>query len=263
MLFILVAIALVCERVFSLSMSLDPELRAFWTAQARRLAEASVHASPAASTLVLDAPLLPLLAVALLFGAGMLLLLGVVTLIRDLLLRGQYRSRRVLRRGGRYFWPVLRYKLPVYVTGSVFSSGIAAAVWNLRSGEGPGALASAVALGLLWLSAFAVARVFLSLGTKVIVSEPPIATAAVYRRVWRIVRPHLGAVAVFYALVLALTAVTTLAVWGLSSLPAPAALRVAVTIALLAAVTLVMKVAAFDLYLQLAGHARPLLTTAD
>jgi hypothetical protein len=259
----LVAIALVCERVLTLSAAVDPRLRAFWAEHVQRVAETGLQAGPAAVAEALQGLTWPLLPVALLFLTGMLLLVGVVTLIRDLLLHGHYRSRGVLRQGGHYFWPVLRYKLPVYMAGSVFSLIIAAALWELHSRSAPRPVLAAAVLALLWLAGFAVARVFLSLGTKVIVSEAPIATAAVFRRVLRIVRPHLGTVVIFYLLLLALTAAAMLAVWGLASLPAPPALRAAVAVALLAAVTLVMKAAAFDLYLQLAGRSRPSTPVAD
>lgn len=259
----LVAVALLCERALTLSATLDPGLRAFWSVQLERVMAAGLHSAPAAAGAALEDLPWPLLLVVLLLFVGMLLLIGVVTLIRDLLLAGRYRTGRVLQQGGSFFWPVVRYKLPIYLLGSVFSLGIATILWNLRGSTGSGPLAAAAGLALLWLAGFAVARVFLSLGTKVIVTEAPIGSAAVYRRIARLVRPQLGSVVVFYALVLALTGATSLAVWALSMLPAPAPLRAAVAVALLAAVTLIMKAAAFDLYLQLADRSRRMLPAAD
>lgn len=267
-LLLLVAVAVLCERALTLSALFHPapgslpvasggsasgSSMADMAAALSRMTNASAPTGSQAADVVADLPW-TLFPAAGLLVAGMLLLIGVATLLRDLLLHHAYRSQRVLSQGSRFFWPVLRYKLPIYLVGSVFSLLVVASLADAWRRPIPQALVPSVGLGLLWLIGFGIARVFLSLGTKIIVTEAAMPMASVYRRVWRIVQRDLGVVIVFYALLLGLTACTTVGVWGLSMLPAPPALRLVAAIALLAVVTLIMKAASFDLYLQLAGR---------
>lgn len=249
----LMVLAVVCERAASLLAVADPDLlrKSIALAQTQLL---SAHPRFDELTIGTTWPIL-LVSCALLLG--MVLLIGIVSLVRDLLRAGHYRGRLVLRRGGQYFWPVLRYKLPIYFAGSCLSLPIGVMLMRMWHNSDWNAAWLAGTLGGLWLVAFFVARVFLSLGTKVIVTEPPTAMIGVYRRVWRLIQPHLRSVAVFYGLLVLLTAAATVLAFLLAQAPLPVSVRAAGAVLLLAAVTLAMKAAAFDLYWQLSGQERP------
>jgi hypothetical protein len=249
----LMVLAVVCERAASLLAVADPELlrKSIALAQTQLL---SAHPRFDELTVGTTWPIL-LVSCALLLG--MVLLIGIVSLVRDLFRAGHYRGWLVLRRGRQYFWPVLRYKFPIYFAGSCLSLPIGLILIRIwRSGDWD-ATWVAGALGGLWLAAFFVARVFLSLGTKVIVTETPTTMIGVYRRVWRLILPNLRPVAAFYGLLVLLTAVTTVLAFLLAKTPLPVSVRAAGALLLLAAVTLAMKAAAFDLYWQLSGQEGP------
>ena len=188
----------------------------------------------------------------ILFLLGLLLIVGVVTLIRDLLLEGRYRAAGVLGRGTRYLWPILKFKLPLYGVASLVSLTMIGVLWSLSRQGMSGFWPVALALGGLWLCLFGVARVFLSLGVKILITEHPPRVRSVYARVIQIVWPRFAAVIVFYLVLMAVSAAAALLAWGGWQLPAPAPLRAGLSIFVLAAATLVMKAASFALYLQLA-----------
>lgn len=238
-------LAVLCERALAFATGSTPEPAALLRALEDTFA-ALGGGVPAPSMALQPEP--ALLAFGL-FLVGLFIVVGVLGLIRDLLVRRGYRPQDMVARGARYFWPVLKLKVSVYL-------GFGAVVVLLLSG------AQAAGGGpWLWLAggasalAFAASRVVLSLGDKILVTEEPCKVREVYRRLPGLLRPHLGAAMRFYAVMFAMMGAAVAAELALSLTPLSGATRLIPMVFLLAFSTVLVKAAVFVFYLQLAGRA--------
>lgn len=185
-----------------------------------------------------------------LFLLGVFLLVGVLGLMRDLLVRQGYQVQHVLLHGRHYFWPIILFKLPVYLLLGIIS------FMFLLPGFGQGGDSSGLWMwwiggGIFLLGLFGLARVFLSLGPKIIVTEESISVVAVYHRVLKIVTSNPAVVIVFYASMLLVMGLVLYLSFVLMSVSAPFFWRALLTIFLLSYSTVIIKAAAFVFYLHL------------
>jgi hypothetical protein len=185
-----------------------------------------------------------------LFLLGAFLLIGILGLIRDLLIRKGYRVQEVFTRGREYFWPIFKFKVPVYFINAVY---LAVAAPPLLSFSG-----SKVAY-MLWLSIalffffvlFIVGRVALSLGPKIIVVEEKRRVMDIYRRVIETVKPAMWQAAIFYTLMIGIMAIGILVPWGIARIGLPSILEIILSVFFMAFVTVMMKASSFSMYIQL------------
>ncbi|KPQ00003.1 MAG: hypothetical protein HLUCCA12_17670 [Rhodobacteraceae bacterium HLUCCA12] len=243
--FVLFALlGVVCERALSFATGSTPEpvvglgaLADLFAAPQARFPTPSASLGPGAALLTLG-----------LFLAGLFIIVGVLGLMRDLLVRRGYRPEDIVARGARYIWPVLKLKLTVYLA---FGAPIALLILGACALGGGPWLWLAIAAGL---ALFALARVVLSLGEKILVVEEPRTLREVCRRVPGLLRPHMDMAARFYAVMFVLMSAAVGAELALATLPLPAVPQIIVMATLLAFATVAIKAASFVFYLQLAGR---------
>ncbi|MDG4584379.1 MAG: hypothetical protein P9E67_09905 [Candidatus Competibacter sp.] len=251
---LLTVFAVACERALTLGMhlagsgpaalgeaALDQGLR--WLEQPSRMASLPPFGGMEGYLLVATAA----------FLLGLFVLVGVVGLLRDLLLRGDYRAEYVLARGWRYCGPMIAFKLPLYLGVGLAYLLVLGAV-PLRQPDGGWSWSGLAIGGLLCALMFFGAQIVLSLGAKIIVAEEVRAPGRVYRRIGELAHPHLGGVLRFYVarlLVLAAALAGSALVWRA---PLPVGARVVGSIVLLGWATVLLKAATFGFYLRLAGR---------
>jgi hypothetical protein len=193
--------------------------------------------------------------VVVLLVAGAFLWVGILGLLRDLLVRRGYDVRKLGRRGGEYFWRILRFKAPIYTLLGVILAMLGSFAL-LASNAGFRALA-AVGTGVLLFGLFLFARVLLSLGPKMIVTCELSRMLLAYRQVWQLARPHLVKVLVFQVMLLCLGSVPLFLPVGLAAVGAGGGVSVLLTLVVGAFIAVVGKASSFCLYLQLAGSQVP------
>lgn len=251
-------IAVLCERAVLLAADLAQMNTGNTVAVARRLLS-EIQKGPGA----IVAPRIPepseaalLAAVVILFLFGLLVLIGVLGLIRDLLTGRQYHLRDFVARGGRYFWPVVKLKVPIYLAlGALLAAVLSMA--PAGQGRSVGFWTWAAAGGAICTFAFIGARVVLSLGDKIIVTEDLRSPMAVYRRVLLLLRPHLSATLCFYGVMVLVTAITGVASVLSAALPLGIGVRFILIAFELALATVCISASGFQFYLQLASVVCP------
>lgn len=196
------------------------------------------------------------LAAALLFAAfcflfGAALLVGLLGLLRDLLVRRGYCLTDLTARTRELFWPVFWFKFPVYLLLGATVVLVAAPVWAHRESAAFETLA--VASAVIFSIAFGIARVFLSLGAKVLAAEGVRGNKAIYRRVVALISPHLGEVTKFHLATLVTVVLTVGAVTAICGRLTDSAVQLGVGFLIVGFVTVVTKAATFRFYLQLAS----------
>jgi hypothetical protein len=185
--------------------------------------------------------------------AGAFLWVGILGLLRDLLVRSGYDLRKLGRRGGEYFWRIIRFKAPVYGALGLLIAMVAC----VAGSRGGGGLWVFVGSGCGLLVVFVFARVLLSLGPKRIVTCELTRVFPVYEEVWQLARPYLARVLLFQVMLVCLGLVPLLLPVGLASVGTHSGINAVLTLVVGAFVAVVGKASSFCLYLQLAGARVP------
>lgn len=264
--------AIVCERAFSLFLIATGATPRDFAARYRAMVLAFTG-DPLGGL----APLRPharLFAELAVFGTLFLLagvmLVGILGLMRDLLLRDGVDGRKLFRRGGRFFWPIAKFKIPIYAALAAVALPLAPLI--LRGGganvnvepvpTSPATLATlgAVAAAVAFATCFFVARILLSLGPKVIVAHDLWHVRSVYRQVLRLVRSNPVPVLLFYLSMMPLIGAMFATPALLAMLPVPRAVSLALSFFGLAVLSVFIKASSFCLYVSL-SNAREV--TAD
>ena len=253
-LLVVVSFAVLCERACAFYLAWTGVSAQVYLDQYRALLIQFATHAPTGDPAELR-PFAGLLGLAALLGGllllGGFLMTGVLGLLRDLFLREGYDMSTLVSRGARYFWPIVRFKLPLYALLGVWGVALLPfLVWSLRRPDGSRVLAVATVL-VPGIVPFFAARVLLSLGSKWIVVHDLSRASPLYGQVWRLVRPFLGPVVCYYLAVWALGVAVAGLPWGLAGLGVWTSWSVVATWASAAAFAVWARASALSLYLQL------------
>jgi len=187
---------------------------------------------------------------ALLFVMGAFFLVGILGLIRDLLVKKNFKTTLVLKRGKQYFWPIVRYKLPIYLLLGIILIVLASSV--MPNFNAPAVLTVELFIAsIIYGIIFFFFRIFLSLGPKMIVTEEIKKVFPLYRRIIKLVHPYWQPVMIFYSLMFALLGITIILPIGLNMLGIPFVPLIIISVVVVSFLTVVIKASSFSLYLQL------------
>jgi hypothetical protein len=189
---------------------------------------------------------------AALLALGGFIYIGVLGLLRDLLVREGFNVRDLGARGKALFWPVIKFKLPIYFALSALFLALAPVVLAARSLAPAAIIAAAAALGVFGVLAF-LGRVALSLGPKFIAVEGDAPWRVLASAVAGAVRPALWEVVWFYAVMFVLGGAALAAPVAMSWLGVPPMAVIALTVFLLSFYAIFLRASSFYLYFQLAG----------
>ena len=185
-----------------------------------------------------------------LFLLAAFILVGVLGLMRDLLIKKGYRPQDLFIRAGQFFWPVLKFKIPVYLIMSTLL--ILAALPALVHRQNKTMMIVYVVIGLLfYFMAFVAARIMLSLGPKMIVTKEIRKIIPVYRTVLQIIRPAIKQVIIFYLLMFGIIFVGLLIPFGVGRIEGNFILKNLFVILMMSFLTIFIKASSFSMYLQL------------
>ncbi len=185
-----------------------------------------------------------------LFVVSAFILIGILGLMRDLLRRQGYDTRDLVARGSTYFWPIVKFKAPIYLALSSLLVSAGPAVLALSREKAWFTLKAGILFGLLAIGFF-LGRILLSLGPKMIVTEETKKVTPAYGAVLRMVRPFLAPVAFFYMAMIPLGLAPLALSIALSFVGAPFVLVTIASVFMMAFATVFIKGASFCLYLQL------------
>jgi len=173
---------------------------------------------------------------------------GLAALIRDLLIKNNYRSVQVIAYGRTYFKPALLFKGSFCVLMGFVVITILPLLFFLYQKLTPPILALTV-IGLLVLPLLIIYASFLSLGMKFIIIEEERRVRVIYRLTKALIRANKGEVtACFFFMVLA-SAGSTLAAYFLMGSQLQFLISYSLSIFLLSYVTALLKVTSFVFYI--------------
>ena len=175
---------------------------------------------------------------------------GLTAVIRDLLVDHYYDARQIVTHGRQFVIPFLKFKGPIYLL-----AGFTLVTLGLVLGGGAieGLFASSSTLLGFGLAAFLLMPCysFLSIGSKLIVTEPHRRTVELYRLTGAFLVTHLAQVTVFYLILVSLLGGTAWMVQELFKLAVPFAASYGLAVFLLAYVTALGKLSSFIFFLRL------------
>lgn len=185
----------------------------------------------------------------LLFLIGAFFLIGILGLMRDLLIKRSFKVKKIFHRGRDYFWPVLRFKILIYfILTSIFII-LALPIFDKPIKPSPYLFVSILIMGVI----FFCARIFLSLGPKIIVTEEEKKIFPLYKRILKLIYPYLKSVIIFYVWMLAMVCIGLFIPFGLKLAGISFVPLMMISIFTIAFFTVVMKASAFNFYLQLSS----------
>jgi len=181
---------------------------------------------------------------------GAFFLVGILGLIRDLLVKKRCKTTLVMRRGQQYFWPIARFKLPIYLLLGIILIVLASFV--MPTLNAPVILtADLFIVMIIYGVIFFFSRIFLSLGPKMIVTEEIKKVFPLYNRIIKLVHPFWQSVMIFYSLMFGLLVITIILPFGLHMLGIPFVTLTIISVVVVSFLTVVIKASSFSLYLQL------------
>lgn len=187
----------------------------------------------------------------LLFLAGFLMLVGIVGLMRDLLIDHGYKAQHVFTLGRQYFWPVIKFKLPLYAGVSllvIMSAGPAFMFFQR------GKLFVAIVFGAaIIIPTLISGNMMLSLGQNMIIAGDVRDVSPVYRAVISLLRPYMAEVIMFYVVMLVITGLGFAMPFLIGSMKLPFFAQTLLDILVLSFMTVFLKAASFCLYFRLAS----------
>ena len=193
-----------------------------------------------------------LLPAAVLFLIGLFVLIGIVALMKDLLLQRGYKVTTLAGKGWRYFWPVMRLKLPVYAVVSCSLLLLIAPVIQNRNNES--FLIWAIGCGIIGTTIFIAIRILLSLGEKMIILEGKQKNRKIIRRIFKIIRPAFHEVILYYCVMFIMIGFSLLFPVLLKMTNISMSFIIIISLILASFVTVVIKASSFCFYLQLVGE---------
>ena len=183
------------------------------------------------------------------FLIGAFFLIGILGLMRDLLVKQDFRTKEIFQRGRIYFWPVFRFKLPIYfVLGFI----IIALASPLIKRDPPFKFSfPTLAVILIVGCMFFFTRVFLSFGPKIIVTEELKKILPLYKRIAALIYPSIKQVLIFYAWMFLMVGFSLALPIALKLMGVSFAPLMIISLSFIAFFTVVMKASSFCFYLQL------------
>ncbi|MCP4149663.1 MAG: hypothetical protein GY757_18095 [bacterium] len=189
---------------------------------------------------------------AVFFFLGVFFFIGILGLMRDLMVRHGYKTQDIFARGKRYLWPVIRFKVPLYLLLGIVQ--VILLLWVLSVQGTTFQLSTQLLIAVsLYGFVFFIARIFLSLGPKVIVTETETIKQSflLCKRIMKLVVPHLGQILVFYILMLVAVGFSLVLPFWLGRLTLPFVPLTIITLLTVSFLTIALKASSFCLYLQL------------
>ncbi len=140
--------------------------------------------------------LLPFLS---LFLIGWFVLAGLFGLMRDQLTHELHNTRDVLKYGRSFFWPILKFKLPIFLIQGI-ALLLSAAIIVPLANQITYLFLVGIPVVFTCLAIFISCLIMLSLGTKMIIISQLFNISTIYRRIIRLIIDNFREVGLFYTL---------------------------------------------------------------